>query len=481
MGLQASWLPHKVNLFTARPNIRSLSALQGCRKIWAVVHGGGPAPGSSAAVKGAAIAAIIRGDGIVAFEDGFAGLKAGNAVVLTRQLISRLEAIGAICCGTSRFNPKEADRAEIVKNLKGWGFDGLLGIGGDDTNTTNRRLASLGFPVVGVPKTIDDDVPMTGITHGHFTVVDGMAEAMMALKDDAAAQDIASIFIAELMGRSSGALALRSAKAAGATGIFIPEEFSLNGIRQILKASFASKDQILARTARMLEVNGQILSTVDFIRAVEGNGITDGSLKLNATLLAREIAQTISDRAGTNRNGPKYGLFAVAEGIADRLPTKVCKTDAKGKPIKFEVLGLGAQVIIGIDNHSNPRLADVGIAQALTPLVKKAAKDLGIDLKVVPKQLGYEFRCRRPNSFDIGLGLEEGGKAIELLDAGMSGVMVISKGFGNLGYVRYEDLLVDGADHLLKRLLDLGSTMYTQAADMQMFKAHRDCGPKQLP
>ena len=481
MGLQLNLSPHKVTLsrlgkgcFKGLPDV-------GGRKVFGMLHAGGPAPASNAAIKGAVEAAISSGACIFGFEDGFKGAMNGNGVLLTRELVSGIERDGGVALGSSRFNPKEAERKQFIELLKHWGIQGLITIGGDDTNTTASRLAREGFPVVGVPKTIDNDLPGTEITHGFTTFVEYCSEQLRNLKRDAAAQDGPAIYLAEIMGRSSGSLTLASGRAAEATGIFIPEEFSLLGISQIINSPwYPAKDAIIKRIARMVEVNGNILNTPDFLTQV--NQLTrlsrrepqeaNSAIKLNAGKLANEIVNIIETRMKMidGENGPKYGVFAVAEGISGKLPTRIAEKDNAGNAVKFEVMGLLTPVMIGVDAHHNPRIADVNVGAHLVSLVNKIANERGMKIKVVPKQIGYELRCADPVTFDINLGIAEGSLAARLLVQGITGVMVVAKANGDVSYVEYGKLPRDKNDHLVPRMVDLSGEQYLQAANMQRYK-----------
>lgn len=466
MGLQATWLTHRMNLNTV--SLRSCFGATQPRKIWGVVHAGGPAPGSNAAIAGAVRAAAVRGDAVVGFIDGFQGALKGDAVILTPAMVSEIESLGGVAIGTSRFNPKAQDRQELISRLRSWGIAGIEPIGGDDTNSTAARISEDGYPVVGVPKTIDNDIPGTTKTHGFDTVVNATAEELRALKRDAGCQDSPSIFIAEIMGRKSGMWSLEAGRSAGATSIFIPEECTVNGIRQIMDGSFHSKDFMLNRIISMLKVKGDVLGTVDFLRAMDAGNLTSEDLKLNAEALADHMVKVMMARLNA---GISYGVFVIAEGIADRLPTNAVSFDEGGHPTKFEVLGLGKQVQIGVDAHQNPRLSDVHIADAISPLVKAAAKKAGMELKTVPLRFGYQFRCIDPISSDKNMALAEGDMGINLLDSGNAGRMVSVTGTGDISSVDYKDLPRDASGHLVPRVTDLGGSSYMQAATTQHHKS----------
>lgn len=471
MGLIATWTGNAVNLngYVLRTHSRAVS--MPIRAHYGIVHAGGPAPASNAAIAGVVSAAYNRHVGVVGFIDGFKGAMEGRAIELEPCLTSEIGSLGGVAIGTSRFNPNEEQRAQLIDNFKKWGISGLIAIGGDDTNTTASRLSQMGFPVIGIPKTIDNDIPGTAETHGFQTVVQKTAEALKALKRDAQCQDNPCIFLAEIMGRKSGAWTFETGRAAEVTASYIPEEFSIKGLVQILDSDFSGKDFILARTARMLRVNGEILDTVSFIRAIEHSGNSPVDLRLDATLLAKEIVNVIAKR---NKPNIPYGVFAIAEGIADRLPTEVVSRDSEGRPESFRVLGLGKEVEIKVDAHHNPRLSDVKISDHLIRLVNSEAKNAGIKIKAVSQTFGYQYRCVDPTAYDKNLGLAEGFAAMEALDSGRSGLMVSSKGNANLTYVDYRDLPYDETGHLVPRPYNLSGLAYEQGVSSQQRKSYEN-------
>jgi 6-phosphofructokinase len=431
-------------------------------------------------------AAAAHGNvGVVAFIDGFKGVLNGDAIILKPDMVSGIEQEGGVFMGTSRFNPTAEQRAQIIKQLRQWGIQGLNGVGGDDTNTTNARNAKDGLRSIGVPKTIDNDVPGTDITYGHRTVIDASAEQLKALKIDARAQDEVSAYVVSIMGRTSGSWALEAGSAGGATAILIPEQFSVNGIKQIMSLSesiMPRRDQLLLRISRMLEVDGRHFSYDALTDGIKGGAILDQDLKLNATSLAKELAEIMVDRVKADL---PFAVFAVAEGIANRLPTKVIERDGQDRPIKYEVLGLGEPVVIGVDAHFNPRFSDINIEYHLQRLLKAETNRLGLKVKLVPRSFGYQFRCMAPCGFDINLASKMGHEAMSLLINGQTGRMVVEKGGGGhkIDSIDYDKLPYDETGHLIPRLVDLTSPAFNLAVSTEHYKrgpAYRESIPPQV-
>jgi 6-phosphofructokinase 1 len=185
----------------------------------------------------AAIRAVARR----AFQLGHqvSGIKNGWAGCLAEGLIEELEPVdvrgilpmGGTILGTSRTNPlKEQDGiARVIRALKHNGIDALVPIGGDDTLSVAAKLSESGFPTVGVPKTIDNDLSVTEFCIGFDTAVGVVTEALDRLHTTASAHH--RVMVVEVMGRDTGWVALVGGVAGGADLIIIPEfELSLSEV-----------------------------------------------------------------------------------------------------------------------------------------------------------------------------------------------------------------------------------------------------------
>jgi 6-phosphofructokinase 1 len=197
-----------------------------------VLTGGGDAPGLNAAIRAVARRAFQLGHSVSGVKNGWAGC-------LGEGLISELEAVdvrgilplGGTILGTSRTNPlKEPDGiGRVIKALKHNGIDALVPIGGDDTLSVAAKLSEAGFPTVGVPKTIDNDLSVTEFCIGFDTAVGVVTEALDRLHTTASAHH--RVMVVEVMGRDTGWVALQGGIAGGADLIIIPEfEVSLSEV-----------------------------------------------------------------------------------------------------------------------------------------------------------------------------------------------------------------------------------------------------------
>jgi ATP-dependent phosphofructokinase / diphosphate-dependent phosphofructokinase len=204
-----------------------------------ILVGGGPAPGINAVIGAATIVARRQGARVIGFFEGFRWLMEGN---LRRQYelqidqVSRIHLLGGSILQTARANPtKDARHLEnVVRCLGELGVDHLITIGGDDTAFSAKRVAEQAggrIRVAHVPKTIDNDLPLPhGVpTFGFETAREHATHVITRLMEDA--RTTQRWYLAVVMGRKAGHLALGCAKAAGATLALIPEDFPAGPIR----------------------------------------------------------------------------------------------------------------------------------------------------------------------------------------------------------------------------------------------------------
>src|SRR5207244_1566001 len=189
-----------------------------------ILTGGGDAPGLNAAIRAAARRAFQRGFQVTGIKNGWAGcLNAGDFESLTPASVRGILPLGGTILGTSRTNPmKEKDGGQqVISLLRGNGIDGLVAIGGDDTLSVADGMSDAGYLVVGVPKTIDNDLAATEFCIGFDTAVGVVTEALDRLHTTASAHH--RVMVVEVMGRDTGWVALMGGIAGGADLIIIPE------------------------------------------------------------------------------------------------------------------------------------------------------------------------------------------------------------------------------------------------------------------
>jgi ATP-dependent phosphofructokinase / diphosphate-dependent phosphofructokinase len=189
-----------------------------------VLIGGGDCPGLNAVIRAVTRRSLDRGYEMIGIREGWRGLVAGESVPLGAREISGILPRGGTIVGTSRTNPYKIEGGveRVLANTKTLGLDALVAVGGEDTLGVATRLhAEHGYPVVGVPKTIDNDLSATDYTVGFDTAVQVATEAIDRLHTTAEAHN--RVMVVEVMGRHTGWIAVTSGIAGGADVILIPE------------------------------------------------------------------------------------------------------------------------------------------------------------------------------------------------------------------------------------------------------------------
>ncbi|RPA62251.1 ATP-dependent 6-phosphofructokinase [Gordonia oryzae] len=195
-------------------------------KRFGILTSGGDCPGLNAVIRGAVLKGeTVYGHEFVGFRDGWYGLVYGDIMELDRSVVRGLSNQGGTILGTSRFGPySEPDGGPdaIKKVLKNLGIDGVIAIGGEGTASAAKRLYTDGINIVGVPKTIDNDINATDYTFGFDTAVNIATEAIDRLRTTGNSHK--RCMVLEVMGRHAGWIALHSGIAGGAHAILIPEQ-----------------------------------------------------------------------------------------------------------------------------------------------------------------------------------------------------------------------------------------------------------------
>jgi ATP-dependent phosphofructokinase / diphosphate-dependent phosphofructokinase len=189
-----------------------------------VLTGGGDCPGLNAVIRAVGRRVMDRGHELVGVQEGWKGLVEGLFEPLGPREISGLLPRGGTIIGTTRTNPYKVDGGveRVLENFSAAGLEALVAIGGEDTLGVAARLnEEHGFPVVGVPKTIDNDLSATDYTFGFDTAVWIATEAIDRLHTTAESHN--RVMVVEVMGRHTGWIAVMSGIAGGADVILIPE------------------------------------------------------------------------------------------------------------------------------------------------------------------------------------------------------------------------------------------------------------------
>jgi 6-phosphofructokinase 1 len=202
-----------------------------------ILTGGGDCPGLNAVIR-----AVVRkgidayGDQLIGFRDGWRGVLEGSFIELTIESTRGILPRGGTILGSSRTNPyKREDGVDRVRQtLSDFNLDGLIAIGGEDTLGVANRLNTDAVNVIGVPKTIDNDLGGTDVTFGFDTALHIATEAIDRLHTTAESHN--RILVVEVMGRTAGWIALHSGVAGGADVILIPEiPFDIDEVCRLIR------------------------------------------------------------------------------------------------------------------------------------------------------------------------------------------------------------------------------------------------------
>ena len=207
-----------------------------------ILTGGGDCPGLNAVIR-----AVVRkgvrehGDEVVGFRDGWRGVLEADTVPMDLAAVRGILPRGGTVLGTSRTNPyKDEDgEARVLASLQKLGIDALIPIGGEDTLGVATRLSAAGVRVVGVPKTIDNDLDATDYTFGFDTAVGVAMEAIDRLHTTGDSHH--RTLVVEVMGRHAGWIALHAGMAGGANVVLIPEHpFDVDAVVGHVQSRFDS-------------------------------------------------------------------------------------------------------------------------------------------------------------------------------------------------------------------------------------------------
>ncbi len=192
-------------------------------RVLGILTAGGDCPGLNAVIRGLVGRAVDRGADVVGIENGWEGLMDGKTRPLDRDDVRGILGRGGTILGTSRRDPyvHGDGYASVAETVRRNGIDTVIVVGGDGTLRTAVRLHAEGLPVVGVPKTIDNDIALTDVTFGFDTAVAIATEAVDRVTTSAESHN--RIMLVEVMGRTQGWIAAHAAIAAGADGLLIPE------------------------------------------------------------------------------------------------------------------------------------------------------------------------------------------------------------------------------------------------------------------
>lgn len=283
----------------------------------AVITSGGDAPGMNAAVRAVVRAALGRAVEVVGYVHGYQGIIDGESMGLDTKAVGGIIAQGGTILRTARsqeFRSREG-RQKAVARLKSEAVEGLVVIGGDGSLTGARLLhEEFGFPIMGVPGSIDNDIPGTDFSIGFDTAVNTALEAIDKVRDTAYSHD--RVFVVEVMGRNNGFIALEVALSSGAEAVLVPEvPYSLFEICDQLKAGYGrgkrSSIIVVAEGAmKAADVKEFVAKNTDFEAryVVLGHMQRGGSPTAFDRVLALRLGVQASNRLISGYSGEMVGV-----------------------------------------------------------------------------------------------------------------------------------------------------------------------------
>lgn len=270
-----------------------------------VLCSGGDSPGVNAALRGLVLRGTeVHGFELLGFSDGWRGFHEREFTVLQRSDVQGISPLGGVSIGTSRVPPfpKRADAPvdldEFRARMREYGLDGFFLIGGNGTQTVSRILHEHGIPVIGLPKTIDNDLGGTDATFGFDTAVSIAAEAIDRLRTTGDAHR--RCMVLEVMGRDVGWIALHAGMAGGAQVTLIPE--FPESIEQICEWVLSVRDR--GRSSLVVVAEGFALEGTD--GAVTRDGL-DGFGRPRLGGVSEILATLIEERTGVESRSTVLG------------------------------------------------------------------------------------------------------------------------------------------------------------------------------
>ena len=295
-----------------------------------VLTSGGDTPGMNAVIAGICRRLWKECHEVIGFYDGWLGLIENKFVELNLKDVVGIQAEGGTILGSSRRNPmkREEDIQGIKETIAKHNLEGLIAIGGDDTLGMALNLKNMGYPVVGVPKTIDNDLSSTDYTFGYDTAVSVATEAIDRLHTTARSHH--RIIVVEVMGRHTGWIAWKAGLAARAHFIAIPEfKVSLDDIVTALKPRF----EVERNYAIVVVAEGALIDGVLTPEEVENAPKDDfGNVLLAKLGVAKSLSKALEREIGQEtrpvvlghlqRGGPPTAFDRV---LGIQLGTKAAK------------------------------------------------------------------------------------------------------------------------------------------------------------
>jgi 6-phosphofructokinase 1 len=270
------------------------------RKI-GILTGGGDCPGLNAVIRGVVQKCLINDIEVIGLKQGWKGALTGDCVPLTLNDVEDILTLGGTILQSSRTNILKVENGpELVREMMNrLELEGIVAVGGDDTLGVANQLQKMGMNMIGVPKTIDNDLSCTDYTFGFDTATNTAAEAIDRLHTTAKSHN--RCFVVEVMGRNTGWIAIQAGMAAAAHIILIPEfPKSIDEVvAMIEERRRMSKNYCIICVAEGFELTGMDNGEIerdDF-----------GNIRLDKKEIGPRLAKLIEDRTGMNTRATVLG------------------------------------------------------------------------------------------------------------------------------------------------------------------------------
>ncbi|WP_422802955.1 6-phosphofructokinase [Streptococcus sp. FT1-106] len=284
----------------------------------AVLTSGGDAPGMNAAVRAVVRKAISEGMEAYGINRGYAGMVEGDIFPLDAQSVSNTLSHGGTFLQSARYPEFATLEGQLkgIEQLKKHGIEGVVVVGGDGSYHGAMRLTEHGFPAVGVPGTIDNDIAGTDYTIGFDTAINTATEALDKIRDTSFSHG--RTFVVEVMGRNAGDIALWAGIAAGADQIIIPEEaYDINEVVRKVREGYEEK----GKHRHIIVLAEGVMHAEKFAQLMKEAGDTSDLRATNLGHILRGGAPTPRDRVLASWMGAhavtllKEGRGGIAVGV----------------------------------------------------------------------------------------------------------------------------------------------------------------------
>ncbi len=302
-----------------------------------VLTGGGDCPGLNPAIRAVVLRASRAGHETIGFLDGWKGVRDGRSRPLDPGELADAVLKGGTLLGTSRTNPfqKPEDAQKVDQTLKGLGVEALVAIGGDDTLTAARELHRRWPKVVGVPKTMDNDVGATDWTFGFDSAASVSMDALGRLRDTGGSHH--RVMVLEVMGRDAGWVAWATGLAGGADATLLPEEpYDEAALVGRVKRAVARRGSALVVVSEGVDLGARAGST--------GKADEFQHELLKERRVGEEVARRIEAATGAETRSASIGH--IQRGGAPTLFDRILATRLGAAAVDLALAGTFGQVAV---------------------------------------------------------------------------------------------------------------------------------------